>query len=279
MSAIFAIQVMTGKELQAKAEILRQVKELGITVIKDVIAFEVFTKKFCGKEFAPSKARSIVPGYIFVNMEFPGLENRTLYDMKKHAGTIWHFIKRIPFVQRILPYSIQDEEFENFFEIVSEHTDDFEVSVIEESVTPDKKTEHAAKTIRSKKDKDSWLHTLQNPPLLERLKRVKFQAVDLLNRYTGAGSKQLGKADKAFLTSIKHSEGWLKRGTPTFRISGRLFIETRNIIDPDQKLSNSLLTTGSFIVPHIVSYVEEKMRSMLSRSLAKQGKGGYLWTS
>ncbi|WP_164553438.1 transcription termination/antitermination NusG family protein [Brevibacillus marinus] len=278
MSAIFAIQVLSGKELHTKKEILCQMKEYGISAIKDVIAFEVFTKHFSGKEYAPTKARSIVPGYIFIDLDLPA--KNCVYDMKSQAAEIWHFIKRIPFVQRILNYSIREEEFDRFFEIVSEHTDDFEVTVCETSAATESQSQaellHKANTADNPKEKRNWLQMWMNQPsLLDHFYRVKQRATGLLNRLSATGSsKQLCQEDKVFLTSIKHSEAYIKRNNVRFRIPGRLFILTRNSIDPDHVLPNALLTTGSFIVPRILSYIEMNIRLIGRRMCTRVGSYG-----
>ncbi|CAI8945552.1 hypothetical protein EMIT07CA2_550066 [Brevibacillus sp. IT-7CA2] len=259
MSAIFAIQVLNGKEIHAKSEILRQMKNYGIQAIKDVIAFEVFTKRFRGKESAPTTARSIVPGYIFVEMDIAG------FDLKQD-GELWSFIKKIPFVQKILQYSIDEEEFESFFEVVTEETYDFEVAVKEEP-EPDSLDHanalHLANTSNNPKDKRYWLQQLSRVGLLERLNLLKSKANSFLQGISSTNTP-LEHPQKQLLSFIKHSGGWRKGKTPTFRFSGQLFVETRKVIDPNTTLSNSLLTTGVFIVPHIISYLEKHMNLLLS---------------
>ncbi|MDT3417197.1 transcription antitermination factor NusG [Brevibacillus aydinogluensis] len=259
MSSIFAIQVMSGKEFIAQSEMCKRMKMCGMNAIKNVIAFEIFTKRFCGAETVRTKARCVVPGYIFVEVE------DAITDLKAQAAELWHFIKSIPFVQRILQYNIQDDEFENFFEIVTEESDEVVVSVMEESagVSQQNLSLQMANASKNPATKKFWLNVLANcNSLLERLEVLKRQAAPFLSQRADIVNSHdpthLTNEQKNLLHIIKHSMGWVRGRLTTFRFSEKLFTLTRNSIDPDHRMSNSLLTTGSFIVPHLLSYLEKE---------------------
>jgi len=111
----FAVQVRTGSEVQVKYRIedmLRRQTAAGNDYAIVVHAMETFTQRFNGKDEAPKQITPKVPGYIFVTIK-DGLDQQ----MKPE---IWHLIKNIPSVLRILNHAISEAEWISFADVVCE---------------------------------------------------------------------------------------------------------------------------------------------------------------
>lgn len=124
----FAVAVKTGSELAVKKILGERISKFAFTQIRDVIAFETFTTKITSSSGTIKKFKSAVKGYVFLDV--PG-SNFSI------PPEVFQFVKAIPFVSKVLEYSISETEFLQFFEHVNvEETVEFSSStIVDDEVT------------------------------------------------------------------------------------------------------------------------------------------------
>jgi transcription antitermination factor NusG len=148
--SIFALQVRTGEEINAKALIKKFAVYYCNESIQDIYAFETFTQQI-GKR-TTKKLRTVVPGYIFVEI-----------DMETMSSEIWHFLKQIPNVVKVFLEKIHEEEFCGFFETVQneQHPENKPAIEVELEQRDPEEIIHFSNTARSKDEKIDWLQQLR----------------------------------------------------------------------------------------------------------------------
>ena len=118
---VYAVQVVTGKELHVKLQLEKIIERYGLNrLIEKIHAFEKATYQYelrNGKYRSRKKSRSAVPGYVFIEFR---------PDLAYFPRELWHIIKAIKFVIRVVDrwfdtgapakYSghIPKEEFDRF---------------------------------------------------------------------------------------------------------------------------------------------------------------------
>ncbi len=241
--SVFAIQVATGSEIWVKDLLTQTLNRVGNRWVKEIHAFETFTQKFSGKSTAPKQFKSAVPGYIFIEIKYP--------DFYYMPPDLWHLVKSIPKVFKILKDAIPMDEFETFFKSVDIEPN-FEVSLKEKVKT---ETEmdiensnllHRANTTDVKESKRclEQLGTVEHSTVNE----VEIQKQHVASIKNDSVRMMIEKA-KAVIKARKH----------TFNFPFSLFLKTRANIDPENKMSVKQLTNGDFIIPALLKTLREEV--------------------
>lgn len=111
MGFTYAVQVSTGRELNAKKMILDLLERLGNPGILTIHALETFEQTLGNNGMSSKKWKAKLSGYIFVTTASCSADLRM--DAK-----CWQLIKQIPIVRNILNHCIGNDEWSEFFENV-----------------------------------------------------------------------------------------------------------------------------------------------------------------
>ena len=244
MTSIFAIQVATGSEIWVKDLLTQTLNRVGNRWVKEIHAFETFTQKFSGKSTAPKQFKSAVPGYIFIEIKFPNFHYM--------PPDLWHIVKSIPKVFKILKEAIPMDEFNKFYKSVDVEPN-FEVG-LKEKVKTEAEVDiensnllHRANTTKDVQESKQYLDQLDKVEQ-STIKDVEEQKQHSASIKNDTVRKMIEKA-KAFIKA--------KKQTFTFPFS--LFLKTRTKIDPENVMSVKQLTNGDFIIPALLRTFREEI--------------------
>lgn len=126
MGYTYAIQVRSGCELKVKDGLKYLMESMGNPGIVAIHALETFEQTISqtGKSYHRWKAK--VAGYIFVTVE----ESFSL----RMPNKIWQFIKRIPFVVKILDAYISPEDWDTFFDKIEDIEPEVKITEVKKEV-------------------------------------------------------------------------------------------------------------------------------------------------
>ncbi|WP_027093277.1 transcription termination/antitermination NusG family protein [Cohnella thermotolerans] len=221
MGAAFAVQVMTGRESAVKKllEWAFDRNEQAQKWVKSVHAFTQGTTKLLNGKLGKRVERPVVPGYIFVEMNYHADdENYTAYL----SAEIWHLIRRVPGVLKLFADAgqiIGSETFRQLFERL-ETQDQVEITV------PDQEAEKAAacvayndaETPEAKKEAEQELKQIES--LESRIKRI----AERMRAFVRNGRKVIRVPYLGFLKAMNHLEQPILRNPDIFmpRLFGAL---------------------------------------------------------
>ncbi|MCF6094329.1 hypothetical protein L1765_10175 [Microaerobacter geothermalis] len=274
-SAVFTVQVRTGMEFRAK-EMLEYLMKRQKTGIKAVHIIASFTQKLVGREKDP-QLRCLTPGYIFVEMNKPEDYKPKFVKTKGRVTDvpfkIWHIIKSVPLVQRILDDEMTGEEFWEFAKSID--CDATIESTLPGSVEKQKKEAkellHKANTTNDKKEMKEYLKQYEAiekttaEEVAETLEEVREELQDQMEHIeTESTANTDEKAEiNEKLTFIEKCQAFInKRKKETFRFPMSFFERVYKKIDPDGKtIPRKKILTPTFIIPVLVEHLREHLRN------------------
>ncbi|MDP4086573.1 MAG: transcription termination/antitermination NusG family protein [Bacillota bacterium] len=240
----FAIHVKTGYEQVTVEQLQKQIKNTLFEEISSVIAPVVQIKKFVSKDTVILKRKLVASSYIYIKL---AAEN--IFEI---PGKIYHFLKNIGGVLKILPYSIPKEEIEAFCFNYDLALEEAEIEIKLDQVTQSTDSLQATKeqmiheanlNLKGEEQETVIRHALSLERMIDRVN-------DLIQKGKRINHRLLMKC-KAYIHSNRE----------TFRFPLALFLKTRNRIDPNQNLTNKQLTTHSFILPELIKTLELELSS------------------
>lgn len=224
--SIYAIEVYSGREIIVKQLMEKKIEMLGLELVRNIHAFETFTRHI-GKRVI-QKLKSAVTGYVFIEIDSPSITDE-----------LYYFIKSVPCVKRILKEDIQQDQFERFFQIVSEKISSEEEPIIQvmveelgEEKLDENKVMHSINTSPTKVGMRYWLDVLKTngTNLLDKLKEIK-------------QTHQLGWISRCRIFTNKNGQFMM---TMPYQI----YYKIKNLLDPEGEIPPYQLTKR--IIHHIV---------------------------
>lgn len=250
MGDIYAVQVAKGQELQIKENIINYLEYYGLSgLVKAIHVFETFSRKVKEKssktELLMNFKSALNEGYIFIELSFSA-------DTKKQRfpARLWHLVKSVPKVFRIIEHTVPREEFERLcnnlnVEPVVEIASEKKIEDIDE-----KKMLHKANTAKDPREAKEIRKKLDNlnatiTPLIYKVEQVIEQAKDT--------SKQ------SINRMIEKCKAFIRRKRETFIFPMSLFLIARKSVDPEEKMNVRELREGDLILHAMIKQLQQEV--------------------
>lgn len=249
MGDIYAVQVMKGQELQVKENILNFLEYHQMDgLVQAVHAFETLTRKVKPKT-SKSESLSVFKsafgeGYLFIELTFSA---DTRYQ--RLPARLWHIIKSVPKVFKILDYTVPREEFERLCENLDvepqvEVSSEAKVVEVDEKELLHKanttKDPHEAKEINKKLDNINSITT----PLLHKVEQVIEKAKD---------------ANETIQRTIDKCKAFIRRKRETFLFPVTIFLKARKKIDPMEQMTVCEMKEGDLIIHAMIDELQREV--------------------
>ncbi|WP_374724117.1 transcription termination/antitermination NusG family protein [Calidifontibacillus erzurumensis] len=236
----FAVNVKAGSEIRIIEYIAETCRQKSFNLIKGIVTPLTKVKKFKGEETCSYKVKAILP-YIYIKID----ELTT-----KCPVALYHFLKQIPGVYKILEYSIPEEEVEEFCQRVGSSIKEaeFEIDYFYNQKEQQTKQEKALETLNSDKttaeEKEAAqkeIEEVENHPVVTAIQLIK-------------EGKEKG------YTLFQRIKSKQRKNKTIFRFPLEILSHTILRIDSERQLPNRVVTDPTFLLPHINDTLKEMLR-------------------
>ncbi|MDX8367173.1 hypothetical protein [Cytobacillus sp. IB215665] len=242
----FAVHVKTGWEAQTIEFLQHKIKKTHFEGIASVFAPILDVKKFVGEDYYVSDYKVMGSSYIYIKIQ--NLQENTF----RIPAKIYHFIKSISSVLKVMEYSVPKEEIESFCNNYG--------LALEESEVEIKLDEKVIEEADMDKEKARLLHEAnvseKETQIDEKIENVINQkrTIDVVQEIIEEGKNKHHRL-------LKKCRAFIRNKRETFRFPLAIFLKTRRRIDPEKKLSLKKLTSTEFILPEIIKTLLTELNS------------------
>lgn len=240
----FAINVLGGAEARIVDMIMSKIKNYSFDLIESVInpTAKITQLSDAGSKY---KMKSVALSYIYV---------KTSHNSVEVQPEVYHFLKQIPGVKKILEYNIDREEVDSFCQTVGASLDESEIEVEvvyneEEQVEVERELLYQINSTKEPKEKSK---------LLEKLSYIQSNPVKKLKALINEGKKYGHK----LISRCKVTTNQRKK--TQFRFPYRVFLNTISRIDPNRTLPKNTLINVNYLLPHLVTTLKIELKKTQS---------------